>query len=276
MSSTQAGHYNDKITVLLVEDEKDQAEMTKIALWGCDPSLDVTSVETPAEALKLIEKKAFDCIISDYAMSGLNGVQLCTQIRKSSTVPFIIYTGRGSEDVATDAFSVGVDDYVRKERELAHYKILARRIKHIVEKRHVEESLRISEQLLRQSNELLEAVTKGTNVIIAAQDKNLHYTYFNELYRNEVERLTGKTIQIGSSMADAFEHLPKQQKLAVDEWTRALQGESVDKTIEFGDPAGYHRFYRSLKTPIRNDRGEIIGAGEIAYNITKPKKRMKQ
>jgi putative methionine-R-sulfoxide reductase with GAF domain len=49
-------------------------------------------------------------------------------------MPFILYTGQGSEEVAAKAFGVGIDDYLRKESEPAHYQVLARRIMYAVER----------------------------------------------------------------------------------------------------------------------------------------------
>jgi PleD family two-component response regulator len=67
----------------------------------------------------------------------MNGIQLYLAI-KEYDVPYILYTGRGSDEVAGAAFSVGVDDYVRKEATLAHYDVLARKIRHAVDKKRSE------------------------------------------------------------------------------------------------------------------------------------------
>ncbi len=77
-------------------------------------------------------------------------------MRKTSRTPFIIYTGRGSEEVASEAFATGVDDYVRKEQTLAHYKILARSIRHAVEKDRAEEEVELSNQRMRGILESIE------------------------------------------------------------------------------------------------------------------------
>jgi CheY-like chemotaxis protein len=98
-----------------------------------DSSLQIDSVSSPKEALEKIMSNEYDCIVSDYSMPAINGIQLAERIRKESNIPFILYTGRGSEEVAERAFSVGIDDYVRKELEPAHYRVLVRRIRAVVE-----------------------------------------------------------------------------------------------------------------------------------------------
>ncbi len=138
----RTGNSRDIIRVLLVDDEESQRELTKLNLASADPSFEIKATLTPSEALRLLSGQPFDCIVSDYQMPEMNGIQFCVEIRKTRSIPFIIYTGRGSEEVASAAFLAGVDDYVRKEETLAHYHILARSIRHAVEKKRAEEALR--------------------------------------------------------------------------------------------------------------------------------------
>jgi PAS domain S-box-containing protein len=78
----------------------------------------------------------------------MDGVELAKQIRESSDIPIIMYTGKGSEEVASRAFSVGVDDYIRKEMDPSHYEVLARRIRAAVGAHRSEKSLHKRDQEL--------------------------------------------------------------------------------------------------------------------------------
>jgi len=165
-----------------------------------------------------------------------------------------------------DAFT---NDEVKILAELASdlaYGITAFKLR--AEQERVEEELRKSGEQLRQANELLETVTEGTRVIISTIDTNYQYTYFNQAYKEEIARLTGKEIQIGTSLIEIFAELPEQQEVAVREWSRVLQGNIFSKNLEFGDPGRYRRIYNIRHTPLRDDLGNIIGAGEVAYDIT--------
>lgn len=121
------------INVLHMDDEENQRVFTKLFLEQADPTLKVTSVNDSEEALRFIQGGGFECLVIDYRMPELDGVELATRVRKISDIYIVIYTGHGSEEVAGAAFSAGVNDYLRKELNPGHYKVLARRIRSGVE-----------------------------------------------------------------------------------------------------------------------------------------------
>jgi PAS domain S-box-containing protein len=139
----------------------------------------------------------------------------------------------------------------------------------ISEQKRADNVLRDNEENLLRAQDLLDAVTKATGVIIAVQDTNFRYIFFNQTYKEEIKRLTGKNLSIGTSMVELFAELPSEQKMSVEEWSKVLQGESVNQIIEFGNPGRDSRIYRVLHTPLRDSQGTIIGAGEVAYDVTK-------
>ena len=130
------------LRILHVDDEENQLEFTKLFLEQIDKEVKIDSVMTPEEALKLQEQGIYDCVVSDYKMLTMNGIELAQKVREKSNVPFILYTGQGSEEVAEKAFTAGVDDYLRKESEPTHYQVLAKRIRHTVEKHRTDELYR--------------------------------------------------------------------------------------------------------------------------------------
>ena len=128
----------DTIRVLHIDDEREPLRMTKKLLEMADAGLKVESVSSPVDALEMLREGGFDCVVTDYKMSPMDGIEVARIIRESSDLPIIIYTGHGSEDVAVRAFAVGIDDYVRKELHPLHFEVLANRIRGVVERRWVE------------------------------------------------------------------------------------------------------------------------------------------
>ena len=109
------------IRILHVDDEENQLEFTKLFLEEIDKDVVIDSTSDPDEAIQLASKNSYDCIVSDYKMLTMSGIELAQRVRRSSNVPFILYTGQGSEEVAQLAFEAGVDDYLKKEPEPSHY-----------------------------------------------------------------------------------------------------------------------------------------------------------
>ncbi len=122
------GSREQRIRVLHIDDEDAQLVFAKMFLEDADPGLEVVSFSDPAKLLDSLDDSV-DCVVSDYIMPGMDGMELCHRVKERASVPFILYTGRGSEVVAEAAFKRGVDDYVRKESDPSHYQLLAKRIR---------------------------------------------------------------------------------------------------------------------------------------------------
>ena len=193
MAGTDPVDETSIIRILHVDDDVGHLEMTKYNLESANPSFKVSSVASASEALDALSSGEYDCVVSDYQMHEMNGIELCVEIRKKSDVPLIIYTGRGNEEVASKAFAAGVDDYVRKERDVAHYQLVSRRVMHAVEKRRAGQKLRESEdrsskafhnmQAAEQRNrELLDSISDG----FFALDREWRFTYVNEPAANNL------------------------------------------------------------------------------------------
>lgn len=137
----------DKYRVIHIDDENEQLFFAKTFLEEADPSIEVVSVSNHSELLEVLDE-SIDCIVSDYVMPEMNGMEVCRLVKQKCSVPYVIYTGRGSEVVAEAAFNSGVDDYVRKEPDPSHYQLLARRIRsHADTYRRNEDSKRYQERL---------------------------------------------------------------------------------------------------------------------------------
>ncbi|MCX6642427.1 MAG: response regulator [Candidatus Bathyarchaeota archaeon] len=152
------------IKILHVDDEDDQLEFLKKFLIEIDATFTIESTNSPAQVLDWLSKK-YDCIVSDYQMPAIDGISLAKRVRQRSKIPFIIYTGRGSEEVAEDAFEAGVDDYIRKEMTPGHYHVLAKSIRQVVEKHRSEELYRA---IAESSRDAL-IITRGGKVLFANQ-----------------------------------------------------------------------------------------------------------
>lgn len=134
-------HNQSPIRVLNVDDTPHIVEMNRRQLEQCDDRIEVESEQSAAEGMQRLADETFDCIISDYWMAGMNGVEFLKTVREEwLTLPFIFYTSNQSEAAVTDALSAGATDYIQKQGGTAHLKILGRKIINAVEARRISQT----------------------------------------------------------------------------------------------------------------------------------------
>lgn len=102
------------LSVLYVDDEPLLLDICKLYLEQCsDISVSVSS--SVEYALTLLETTSFDVIISDYQMPGTDGMGFLKILRKKHcTIPVILFTGSGGEEVKVEAMRNGAMFYLRK------------------------------------------------------------------------------------------------------------------------------------------------------------------
>ena len=138
------------IRVLVVDDEPNLLEISKEFL-ELDNSISADTTSSAYDALKQIELHNYDAIVSDYQMPGKDGVQLLKEIRETGNkVPFIIFTGKGREDVVIEALNAGANYYLQKGGDpIAQFAELENMIKQAYAKAEGERALQISEERYR-------------------------------------------------------------------------------------------------------------------------------
>ena len=150
------------IRVLYVDDETDLLDIDKRYLERSGNFEVVTAINAP-EAIRLLEQKQFDAIVSDYQMPGMNGIEFLIEVRKRfGSIPFILFTGRGREEVVIQAINSGANFYLQKGDEpYSLFAELSHKIKQATSQKKAEESLRESEEKFRT---LLQNINDGVMV----------------------------------------------------------------------------------------------------------------
>jgi PAS domain S-box-containing protein len=137
----------DAIRVLHVDDQLEFAEMTTAFLKQEDGRFNTETATSASDGLSRLAESTFDCVVSDYDMPGQDGVEFLQTVRgKWPDLPFILFTGKGSEAVASDAISAGVTDYLQKSSGAERYELLANRILNAVGKVRAEQQIKTEQE----------------------------------------------------------------------------------------------------------------------------------
>ena len=141
---------NDKIRVLHVDDDSGILKITKQCLEMKGP-IQVDTAISVEEALVRLEKDRYDVVVSDYKMPERDGLDFLKALRtKKNSIPFIMFTGKGREEVAVKALNLGANQCLNKVGEAETvYVELAHSIIELAKTRRAEEKLCESEEKFR-------------------------------------------------------------------------------------------------------------------------------
>ena len=138
-SDLKTSNGKDSLRILHVDDEQGFLEVSK-SILELKSNFEVDSAISVDEAFKKLEEQSFDAVISDYELPQKNGLQFLQELReKHNSIPFVIFTVKGREEVAMKALNLGADGYYNKQGSPETvYGELAHGIRQNVERRKAE------------------------------------------------------------------------------------------------------------------------------------------
>jgi len=98
--------------ILIIDDEPQITRVLKTALSA--QGYDVRTANDPEESLIIFQEWSPDLVITDLAMPGLTGIELCRKIRLKSRTPILVLSVRDQDRSKIEALDAGADDYVTK------------------------------------------------------------------------------------------------------------------------------------------------------------------
>ena len=207
------------IRILHVDDDASIQEISKLVLTDINENFCIDNACSVDEAFKKLGSEKYDIIVSDYEMPQKNGLEFLKSLREQNNgTPFILFTGKGREEVAVKALNLGAEGYYNKQGDPETvYGELAHGIKLVNEKHKAKRALEESE---RRYSILMDSASdaifvhdlKGTIVNVNQQAcTNLGYSK-EELLQMHASEVDG----------DA-----SNEKIGREYWAKALSGETV-------------------------------------------------
>ena len=255
------------IHVLHVDDDADFLKCSSQIL-GMHGPFQIENASSVEDALKKLEQKTYDAIVADYQMPKRSGLDLLKELRKrGNDVPFILFTGKGREEVAIEALNLGADRYFNKNgKTKTVYGELSHSIIAAVNAERAETALQESEEKYRkqfeESMDSLVLADAETGIII---DCNRALTRLVGRTKSELvgkpQRILHPSTEITGDFSKTFEQHLKEKEGQV------LEAQVITKTGEIRDVA--------IKANIFEMKGRRIIQG-IFRDITEQKKTEEQ
>ncbi|MEI7857460.1 MAG: PAS domain S-box protein, partial [Methanomicrobiales archaeon] len=261
-------------TVLYVDDEPALLELGKIFLERSG-SITIETALSAKEGLQALEKTAIHAIVSDYQMPEMNGLDFLKLLRKQDNlIPFIIFTGRGSEEIVIDAVNNGVDYYLQKGGDpTSQFVELEHKIKLAIERRNTDNELKESRQRMTDIIDHLPdatfAIDLGGNVIAwnrameemtgVPKEQILgtgDHSYALPFYGTRRPILLDLVLREDKETGEKYPHITRKgQKLISDIYIPLLYG-------------GRGAYLWFIASPLYDTHGNITGAIESIRDIT--------
>ncbi|TKX85769.1 PAS domain S-box protein [Halorubrum sp. SS5] len=162
---------SDQIRVLHVDDDSQFVETAAALLEAEREQLTVETATSASEGLQQLAAAPVDCVVTDHVMPDLTGLEFLEAVREDHPdLPVILFTGKGSEALASDAIAAGVTEYLPKSAVSGEYGVLADKIHNAVDSVTAE----------RERRRHLDAIETAEEGIAILDDKQ--FVFVNEAY----------------------------------------------------------------------------------------------
>lgn len=257
--------FSETTLVLHVDDEPDFADLTATFLEREQEQFTVETAPNASQGLDRLADTAFDCVISDYDMPGQNGIEFLETVREEyPDLPFILYTGAGSEEVASDAISAGVTDYLQKAIGSDQYTVLANRVRNAVRGNRSRQALAERKAELERKDRAMDAAPIGITISDPARDNNpLIYVNdrFTELTGYAEEEVLGSNCRFLQGEETRPEPVSRMREAIDDE-------EPVTVELRNYRKDGTEFWNRVSIAPVRGDDDEVVNYVGFQQDIT--------
>lgn len=249
---------NIPLSVLYVDDETTLLDLGKLFLER-NKAIHVDIASSASDALAMLACKSYDAIISDYQMPEIDGIELLKEVRRLfGDIPFILFTGRGREEVVIQAINHGADFYLQKGGEpKSQFVELEHKVRQAVTRRKAEHSLIESE---RTSRALLDATTDAVALITEDLTILAVNDAFARRFGREPDQMTGKNLH---------EYIPPD--LSRDRIARVHEVIATKNPVRFEDIRG-ELFLENSFYPIFDEQGEVFRLAMYSRDITDRKR----
>jgi len=255
---------DSSIRVLHVDDSPDFLDITVTVLERLDERFTVETATSAEAGLDRLDDD-IDCIVSDYEMPGQTGIEFLERVRsRYPDLPFILFTGKGSEAIASDAISAGATDYLQKETTTEQYELLANRLTNAVSQARAEQARRQLLELAETTEHVLYVFTHDWSELL----------FINSAYEDIWQSSRAQLEENATAFLDGVH--PDDRDCVREAMAEVSAGETAE--VEFRVTVGKDRlrWVRGHGEPIVNESGTVVRVAGFVTDITATKQRQRE
>ncbi|MBD2305163.1 PAS domain S-box protein [Chroococcidiopsis sp. FACHB-1243] len=152
----------EPVKILVVDDDEVDRMAVRRALVTAGVKMDLSEANGCAEAIAQLQQQQFDCVFLDYRLPDGDGLSLVQQIRSLGfTVPLVVLTGQGDEQIAVQLMKAGAYDYLSKSK--LSVEGLSQTLRNAIRLHKVEMAAQEANNKLRESEERYRLVLEAAN-----------------------------------------------------------------------------------------------------------------
>src|SRR5688572_29877527 len=208
----------EKIKILIIDDDEVDRATVKRSLRSADFEAETFMADSASAGLKLIKEQTFDCLLIDFKLPDMDGLELLKEIRKiNKIVPVLLVTSYGDERVAAEAIKMGASDYISKS--LITPESVSHSLRTAIRLARIEQEKSAAEESLKDTQNQLQTIIQNTPIVLWGIDNNGIFN-FSAGKGLEFVGLKGNAA-IGKSIYDVFKDWPE----LINNLHRAMRGE---------------------------------------------------
>jgi PAS domain S-box-containing protein len=243
--------------VMMVDDDPMILELGGIFLEKLG-DIQIDGLQSATKALEKLQTTHYDAIVSDYEMPVMDGITFLKKVRaKDSDIPFIIFTGKGREDVVIDALNNGADYYLQKEgdadvlfTELSHHVLQG------VKRKRAEEEVKRQRDLFHQ---IMSNMGQG----LLMTGNHWRFEYVNSAFARMVGRPPKELI---GCRLENFIH-PGDLPILDKARASRLAGQETSYDVQLIGSNG-KRIYAHISGVPRWHENKVVGSIEVITDMT--------
>ena len=248
--------FDNDIYALLVGQDEELASLTAVQLEENSDHLAVDYVTRGDDALDYLETEEVDAVVSRYETGGMDGLTLLDEIKDEYEIPFILYAGEGSEEIAIQALRHGAEDYV-KDNNPEDFRLLTKRLENAAFKQKVVNELGVLKNAMDRSENPIQ-VTDSDGNILYVSEATIDRSGYDE------DDLLGED----PSMIISDDN---EAQFYSDIWEQVEEGDIWSGEVLKETRSGERYWTNQVMTPVQNKYGETQYMISVNTDITETK-----